>query len=109
MHKTSYKTLDTKRTRFQEQEKILPILLSRIRNTKLPLFWEVVLDLIELFILLYKGNNPIVSIFVFSLINVKKYGLYDFNFRFGRKIVVIPIKCCKVENALSSIAFILDP
>lgn len=71
MHKTSYKTLDTKRTRFQEQEKILPILLSRIRNTKLPLFWEVVLDLIELFIHLYKGNNPIVSILVFSLINVK--------------------------------------
>ena len=71
MHKTSYKTLDTKRTRFQEQEKILPILLSRIRNTKLPLFWEVVLDLIELFIRLYEVNNPIVSIFVFSLINVK--------------------------------------
>ena len=71
MHKTSYKTLDTKRTRFQEQEKILPILLSRIRNTKLPLFWEVVLDLIELFIHLYKGNNPAVSILVLSLINVK--------------------------------------
>ena len=73
MHKTSYKTLDTKRTRFQEQEKILPILLSRIRNTKLPLFREVVLDLIELFIQLYKGNNPNLSIFLFSLINVKMY------------------------------------
>ena len=77
MHKTSYKTLDTKRTRFQEQEKILPILLSRIRNTKLPLFWEVVLDLIELFILLYKGNNPIVSTFVFSSINVRIFTYED--------------------------------
>ena len=77
MHKTSYKTLDTKRTRFQEQEKILPILLSRIRNTKLPLFWEVVLDLIELFIRQYKGNNPIISILLFSLINVKIFTYED--------------------------------